>query len=175
MLTHTYKPNRAERCLHEFFDQGAKERELGLPISPQCNAESTSMPSSQLGFIKVIVLPLYEALGMLLPEVQKTCVSQLSANLSYWQAEADKLKSKDDKKAAIARRNSLIIKRVESSGDSRSSSHSRISMEHLEHGRVKFLGRVGKAKSSKVMDCFPKQTSTARCFSMQLILKQVDV
>jgi hypothetical protein len=108
--TYTHTHGRAERCLQEFFEQGAKEKELGLPISPQCNPETTSMPASQIGFIKFIVLPSYQLLGSLLPEVENICVKQLDTNLVYWQGEADTLKTHEDIKEAIGRRNSAILK-----------------------------------------------------------------
>jgi len=85
----------AERCLKEFFKQGEREQELGLPISPQCNPETTSMPASQIGFIKFIVLPTYQMLGGLLPEVEQICVKQLNENLEFWQEEMNKLKTDD--------------------------------------------------------------------------------
>uniref|UniRef100_A0A7S0VYN7 Phosphodiesterase n=1 Tax=Hemiselmis tepida TaxID=464990 RepID=A0A7S0VYN7_9CRYP len=83
----------AERCLSEFFKQGAKEKELGLPISPQCNEETTSLPQSQIGFIKFIVMPSYSMLGTLLPEVQSIVVKQLEENLEYWQSVAAREKT----------------------------------------------------------------------------------
>jgi hypothetical protein len=82
----------AERCLSEFFKQGAKEKEMGLPISPQCNEETTSLPQSQIGFIKFIVLPSYSMLGSLLPEVQTIIVKQLEDNLEYWHTVGDREK-----------------------------------------------------------------------------------
>lgn len=66
-----------------------------MPISPQCNPETTSTPASQIGFIKFIVLPTYQMLGMLLPEVEQICVKQLNQNLEYWQEEAAKSKIGD--------------------------------------------------------------------------------
>ena len=53
------------RITEEFFNQGDKERELGLPISPFCNRDgpnANSPTSSQQGFIEFIVNPLFEAL-----------------------------------------------------------------------------------------------------------------
>ncbi|EKX40897.1 hypothetical protein GUITHDRAFT_164576 [Guillardia theta CCMP2712] len=37
-----------ERCMAEFFRQGDKEKELQLPVSPQCDRETTFIPASQL-------------------------------------------------------------------------------------------------------------------------------
>jgi len=74
----------AERCISEFFKQGDREKERGLVISPQCNRLTTFLPTTQVGFIKFIVLPTYETLGDLLPAVADTCVKTLQENLVYW-------------------------------------------------------------------------------------------
>ncbi|KAJ3152833.1 cAMP-specific 3',5'-cyclic phosphodiesterase 4D [Geranomyces variabilis] len=55
-----------QRITEEFFSQGDKEKELGLPISPFCNregAKSGDPSSSQKSFIEFIVAPLVEAVG----------------------------------------------------------------------------------------------------------------
>ncbi|GFG39959.1 hypothetical protein Cfor_09016, partial [Coptotermes formosanus] len=43
--------------LEEFFRQGDKERELGLPFSPLCDRNNTLVAESQIGFIEFIVEP----------------------------------------------------------------------------------------------------------------------
>nr|XP_033786463.1 calcium/calmodulin-dependent 3',5'-cyclic nucleotide phosphodiesterase 1C isoform X2 [Geotrypetes seraphini] len=43
--------------LEEFFKQGDREAELGLPFSPLCDRKSTMVPQSQIGFIDFIVEP----------------------------------------------------------------------------------------------------------------------
>ncbi|XP_072158363.1 dual specificity calcium/calmodulin-dependent 3',5'-cyclic nucleotide phosphodiesterase 1A isoform X5 [Bemisia tabaci] len=43
--------------LEEFFQQGDKERELGLPFSPLCDRNNTLVAESQIGFIEFIVEP----------------------------------------------------------------------------------------------------------------------
>uniref|UniRef100_A0A8C4PX10 Phosphodiesterase n=1 Tax=Eptatretus burgeri TaxID=7764 RepID=A0A8C4PX10_EPTBU len=43
--------------LEEFFQQGDKEAELGLPFSPLCDRKSTMVAQSQIGFIDFIVEP----------------------------------------------------------------------------------------------------------------------
>jgi len=39
------------QLLEEFFRQGDKERELGLPFSPLCDRNNTLVAESQIGFI----------------------------------------------------------------------------------------------------------------------------
>uniref|UniRef100_A0A0K8T5G5 PDEase domain-containing protein n=3 Tax=Lygus hesperus TaxID=30085 RepID=A0A0K8T5G5_LYGHE len=43
--------------LEEFFRQGDKERELGLPFSPLCDRNNIMIAESQIGFIDFIVDP----------------------------------------------------------------------------------------------------------------------
>lgn len=48
--------------LEEFFRQGDKESELGLPFSPLCDRKSTLVAQSQIGFIDFIVVPTFTVL-----------------------------------------------------------------------------------------------------------------
>jgi calcium/calmodulin-dependent 3',5'-cyclic nucleotide phosphodiesterase len=38
-----------QSLMEEFFTQGAKEKELGLPCSPLCDRENTLVAESQIG------------------------------------------------------------------------------------------------------------------------------
>ncbi|XP_022244416.1 calcium/calmodulin-dependent 3',5'-cyclic nucleotide phosphodiesterase 1-like isoform X2 [Limulus polyphemus] len=58
--------------MEEFFQQGDKERELGLPFSPLCDRNTTLVAESQIGFINFIVSPSMEILGDLLDKIQLT-------------------------------------------------------------------------------------------------------
>lgn len=46
--------------MEEFFQQGDKEREMGLDISPMCDRHNATIEKSQVGFIDYIVHPLWE-------------------------------------------------------------------------------------------------------------------
>ncbi|KAG5286061.1 hypothetical protein AALO_G00010530 [Alosa alosa] len=48
--------------LEEFFRQGDKEADLGLPFSPLCDRKSTMVAQSQIGFIDFIVVPTFTVL-----------------------------------------------------------------------------------------------------------------
>ncbi|XP_075465012.1 dual specificity calcium/calmodulin-dependent 3',5'-cyclic nucleotide phosphodiesterase 1A isoform X2 [Ascaphus truei] len=48
--------------MEEFFLQGDKEAELGLPFSPLCDRKSTMVAQSQIGFIDFIVEPTFALL-----------------------------------------------------------------------------------------------------------------
>jgi hypothetical protein len=46
--------------MQEFHEQGDEERKLGLPISDLMNREIHNLPEQQIGFINIIVEPLYQ-------------------------------------------------------------------------------------------------------------------
>ncbi|XP_061698006.1 dual specificity calcium/calmodulin-dependent 3',5'-cyclic nucleotide phosphodiesterase 1A isoform X2 [Syngnathoides biaculeatus] len=48
--------------MEEFFRQGDKEVELGLPFSPLCDRKATMIAQSQIGFIDFIVEPTFSVL-----------------------------------------------------------------------------------------------------------------
>jgi len=73
-----------DRCLDEFFAQGDVEADMGLPISPNCDRNTTDKPDCQIGFIEFIILPSYELLGSLIPQVKKQIIPNIEENLEYW-------------------------------------------------------------------------------------------
>lgn len=52
----------ATRVLNEFWDQGDRERELGLNITYLCDRYTVNKSKSQMGFIDFIVKPYYETI-----------------------------------------------------------------------------------------------------------------
>ncbi|XP_076458789.1 putative 3',5'-cyclic phosphodiesterase pde-1 isoform X2 [Babylonia areolata] len=55
--------------LEEFFRQGDREQELGLPFSPLCDRKNTLVAESQIGFIEFIVDPSFQVMGDMLEKV----------------------------------------------------------------------------------------------------------
>ncbi|KAK7154516.1 hypothetical protein R3I94_007746 [Phoxinus phoxinus] len=51
-----------QALMEEFFRQGDKEAELGLPFSPLCDRKATMIAQSQIGFIDFIVEPTFSVL-----------------------------------------------------------------------------------------------------------------
>lgn len=76
-----------DRCMNEFFAQGDIESKMGIPISPLCDRSVTEIPESQVGFIKFVVLPAYQALGDLIPGVKAEVLPLVQDNLDYWTRE----------------------------------------------------------------------------------------
>lgn len=63
----------SDRVIQEFFAQGEKEKEEGLPVSPNMDAATTQPARVSLNFIDFIVAPLFVALTTLLPKAQMCC------------------------------------------------------------------------------------------------------
>lgn len=61
----------ANKVMTEFFLQGDKEKELGLPVSNLCDRMSVSIPKSQIGFTELFIEPTFNVLEHVLP-----CVSE---------------------------------------------------------------------------------------------------
>lgn len=84
--------NWTAKIMQEFFDQGDKERLRKLPISPMCDKLKPAIEKSQIGFISVIVSPLFATVTELVPEMKEVTLGHLKVNKTYW---ADKLKEKE--------------------------------------------------------------------------------
>jgi hypothetical protein len=73
-----------DRCMNEFFKQGDEELRLGLPISPNCDRNTTIPSVSQMGFIQFVIEPAFQVLGNYIPFVQEQVVPIIQKNLEYW-------------------------------------------------------------------------------------------
>ncbi|XP_041670160.1 calcium/calmodulin-dependent 3',5'-cyclic nucleotide phosphodiesterase 1A [Cheilinus undulatus] len=64
--------------LEEFFRQGDKEAELGLPFSPLCDRKSTMVAQSQIGFIDFIVEPTFTVLTEMIEKIVTPLIDEAS-------------------------------------------------------------------------------------------------
>ncbi|XP_076343668.1 3',5'-cyclic-AMP phosphodiesterase 4C-like isoform X2 [Tachypleus tridentatus] len=72
--------------MEEFFQQGDKEKEQGLDISPMCDRDNVSVEKTQVGFIDYIVHPLWETWADLVyPDAQKL-LDNLEENRDWYQS-----------------------------------------------------------------------------------------
>ena len=70
--------------LHEeFWDQGDKEKERGLPISFLCDRNNVDVPTSQIGFLKGFILSSFECLIEMFPKLQFV-VDNAENNIKRW-------------------------------------------------------------------------------------------
>lgn len=73
----------ADKVMTEFFIQGDKERELGLPISHLCDRYTVNIPKSQIGFMDLFIEPTFNALLLVLPKTEKN-LETLHHNKKMW-------------------------------------------------------------------------------------------
>ncbi|XP_076270902.1 phosphodiesterase 9 isoform X2 [Rhynchophorus ferrugineus] len=73
-----------DRLLQEFFKQSDAEKLEGLPVTPFMDREKITKPSSQCSFIGCVLLPLFEALGELLTELQDLIIQPVREALDYY-------------------------------------------------------------------------------------------
>ncbi|XP_060071415.1 high affinity cGMP-specific 3',5'-cyclic phosphodiesterase 9A-like [Ylistrum balloti] len=73
-----------ECLLQEFFNQSDVEKLEGLPVAPFMDREKVNKSSSQIGFIKYALLPLFESLGELFPVIEADIIQPVRAALDYY-------------------------------------------------------------------------------------------
>lgn len=73
----------ADKVMSEFWHQGDKERELGLPISFLCDRNTVKIPSAQVGFMEGIVSPLASIFTEMFPSLN-FIMENLNRNSIYY-------------------------------------------------------------------------------------------
>jgi hypothetical protein len=81
--------NWVSRLFKEFFVQGDKEKEMGLPVSMLCDREKTAVPESQVFFINFFTKDLLSTLQVAYPKME--CLQQtLESNRKEWEEKKGK-------------------------------------------------------------------------------------
>lgn len=78
----------ATKIHDEFFLQGDRELNIGVPISPFMDRSTPSMAKSQVAFMNFVVVPLFESMSDFLPKLSFT-VDLVESNMRYWQEHDD--------------------------------------------------------------------------------------
>lgn len=76
-----------DRIMEEFFQQGDKEREASLDISPMCDRFNATIEKSQVGFIDYIVHPLWETWADLVHPGAQDILDTLEDNRDWYQSQ----------------------------------------------------------------------------------------
>jgi len=76
----------------EFFLQGDREKEEGLPVSPLCDRAETCPYDAQVGFMKFVIKPAFALLARVFPAVEDAVLPHMEDNFDYWK---EKAKEKD--------------------------------------------------------------------------------
>lgn len=77
--------NWVSSIMEEFFQQGDREREQGMDISPMCDRHSATIEKSQVGFIDYIVHPLWETWADLVHPDAQDILDTLEENRDWYQ------------------------------------------------------------------------------------------
>ena len=77
-----------ELLSEEFWLQGDKEKQMGLPISFLCDRKDTNVPLSQVNFIRGFILPTFEVLITIFPSLNYT-MENANNNITEWQKLVD--------------------------------------------------------------------------------------
>jgi len=70
--------------LDEYFAQGDKEKELGIPVQILNDREKVTIATSQIGFSEFMLAPMIEAMVLLFPQLDELAMN-LGKNIQKWQ------------------------------------------------------------------------------------------
>ncbi|XP_030016811.1 calcium/calmodulin-dependent 3',5'-cyclic nucleotide phosphodiesterase 1C isoform X3 [Sphaeramia orbicularis] len=89
--------------LEEFFRQGDKEAELGLPFSPLCDRKSTMVAQSQIGFIDFIVVPTFTVLTDMMERIVTPLIDEAthSGLAGFRRSSLNSISSEDAKRHSV--------------------------------------------------------------------------
>nr|XP_046214186.1 calcium/calmodulin-dependent 3',5'-cyclic nucleotide phosphodiesterase 1C-like [Oncorhynchus gorbuscha] len=88
--------------LEEFFRQGDKEAELGLPFSPLCDRKSTMVAQSQIGFIDFIVVPTFTVLTEMTEKIVLPLINEASLSLAgFRRSSLNSISCEDAKRGSV--------------------------------------------------------------------------
>jgi len=84
-----YSKKWSLRILDEFFLQGDKERELGLPITNLCDRYSINVAKSQIGFFDFFVKPFFSEVTDVFTTMN-FIVGNIESNVEYWKTQVNR-------------------------------------------------------------------------------------
>ncbi|NXL83832.1 PDE9A phosphodiesterase, partial [Alectura lathami] len=63
--------------LEEYFMQSDREKSEGLPVAPFMDRDKVTKPTAQIGFLKFVLIPMFETVTKLFPEVEEMMLQPL--------------------------------------------------------------------------------------------------
>ncbi|XP_019328593.1 PREDICTED: high affinity cGMP-specific 3',5'-cyclic phosphodiesterase 9A isoform X2 [Aptenodytes forsteri] len=66
-----------DRLLEEYFMQSDREKSEGLPVAPFMDRDKVTKPTAQIGFLKFVLIPMFETVTKLFPEVEEVMLQPL--------------------------------------------------------------------------------------------------
>lgn len=73
----------SNKIADEFYMQGDRERNLGMPCSPFMDRMQPAMAKGQIAFMNYIVIPMFDSISELVPDMRFS-VDLTESNKSYW-------------------------------------------------------------------------------------------
>ncbi|KAJ3248279.1 hypothetical protein HDU78_001285 [Chytriomyces hyalinus] len=75
-----------DNLLEEFFCQSDKEKRDGLPTAPFMDREKVTKPSAQVGFIGFVMIPLFELVAKVLPNMEEPIIQPIKKAHEYYKS-----------------------------------------------------------------------------------------
>ncbi|KAJ3061946.1 hypothetical protein HK102_008929 [Quaeritorhiza haematococci] len=73
-----------DSLLEEFFQQSDREKAEGLPTAPFMDRQKVTKASAQVGFISFVMIPLFEAVAKVLPNMEDPVINPIRRALDYY-------------------------------------------------------------------------------------------
>nr|DBA16495.1 TPA: hypothetical protein GDO54_003883 [Pyxicephalus adspersus] len=71
--------------LEEYFMQSDREKLEGLPVTPFMDRDKITKPKAQIGFIKFVLLPMFETVMKLFPQIEEVMVRPLQEARDHYE------------------------------------------------------------------------------------------
>ncbi|KAG7267685.1 hypothetical protein CRUP_025391 [Coryphaenoides rupestris] len=78
--------------LEEYFMQSDREKSEGLPVAPFMDRDKVTKPTAQIGFIKFVLIPMFQNVMKLFPQIEDIMVQPLRDSRDHY----EELKQIDD-------------------------------------------------------------------------------
>ncbi|XP_030843217.1 high affinity cGMP-specific 3',5'-cyclic phosphodiesterase 9A, partial [Strongylocentrotus purpuratus] len=154
--------------LQEFFNQSDMEKLEGLPVAPFMDREKVTKHTSQTGFIRFVLLPLFESLGLLFPKLDEHIIEPVRTALKYYsemaQALEEEKKRTNERKDSLTNGSNTVTKKNIEANSTTSSSSSSLSHNGKRPGSGKGAPNnphVSAVKDKKFVSKSPSPSSSA--------------
>ncbi|KAJ3297125.1 High affinity cAMP-specific and IBMX-insensitive 3',5'-cyclic phosphodiesterase 9A [Borealophlyctis nickersoniae] len=79
-----------DSLLEEFFTQSDREKAEGLPTAPFMDRQKVTKASAQVGFIGFVMIPLFELVSKVLPNMEEPVIQPIRKALEYYKSLLEK-------------------------------------------------------------------------------------
>ncbi|KAM4889180.1 high affinity cGMP-specific 3',5'-cyclic phosphodiesterase 9A isoform 2-T2 [Thomomys bottae] len=93
--------------LEEYFMQSDREKSEGLPVAPFMDRDKVTKATAQIGFIKFVLIPMFETVTKLFPGAQELMLQPLWESRDHYEA----LKQRDDEAAELQKTTETLTSR----------------------------------------------------------------